>query len=437
MGPQVVNNQWTHLAGTYDGTDMKLYVNGALVGMLPGVSYIPNDFAPLWIGAGQTELQNIGGFFWLGKVDEVALYDRALTDQEVIDHYAAAFAVPIAPPEIIVAPAGISLIAGENATFDVGVHSTPPVTYQWQVDGVDIPGATERILSLLGLQAADAGMYRAKVGNSFGFAFSAAAELEVCSGTCDMPVLNPGFDDASGGFADFWNDNGGSVLGGDVGGNGWTAGYYTGGFPTDNTFATTVNPGPVRQDLNGRSFVEGVTYTLTVDLFSSDTYGPSNGGTLNWRIALTSDGETVAEDAWYSDEFQTAGETVPPGRLISITPNGGPGLTTATLVYTATAADAGKTIGVELGGDVTLGVTQGSSYYGHMDNVQLTADTSVAPTATMTLEWIGGNMVLSWDEAGTLQETEDLDAMWSDVPGATSPTVVVPTTPQNSFRLRE
>ncbi|WP_112226389.1 LamG domain-containing protein [Lentzea atacamensis] len=74
---------WTHLTGVFDAEtrDVKLYVNGELQGVAKATSP--------WHAAGNLRIgqSKAGGNFgnnWLGGLDEVRLYDRALTDAEVV-----------------------------------------------------------------------------------------------------------------------------------------------------------------------------------------------------------------------------------------------------------------------------------------------------------------------------------------------------------------
>ena len=53
-GPTVVTGQWTHLVGTYDGSNKSFYVNSDLVGATQP-TYLQNANKPLRIGAGATE----------------------------------------------------------------------------------------------------------------------------------------------------------------------------------------------------------------------------------------------------------------------------------------------------------------------------------------------------------------------------------------------
>jgi predicted ribosomally synthesized peptide with SipW-like signal peptide len=74
-------DEWTHVVGTYDGSDLRLYVNGTEVASQPqpaGITHSGNQFL---IG------QGTGGYFWAGELDEVAVYNVALTGAQVQDHY--------------------------------------------------------------------------------------------------------------------------------------------------------------------------------------------------------------------------------------------------------------------------------------------------------------------------------------------------------------
>jgi len=79
-------NTWYHLAGTYDGTSIKLYVNGTLVATTPQAGAMFLNSEPLLIGAND----GYGGTarkFTNGVIDEVRIWDRALTITEIADNY--------------------------------------------------------------------------------------------------------------------------------------------------------------------------------------------------------------------------------------------------------------------------------------------------------------------------------------------------------------
>jgi len=83
----VQNDTWVYLAGTHDGTTKRFFVNGQLVGSNQS-AFSPNDASVLRIGGGATESPT-GDFFFEGLIDEVAVYNRALSPARILTHYLA------------------------------------------------------------------------------------------------------------------------------------------------------------------------------------------------------------------------------------------------------------------------------------------------------------------------------------------------------------
>jgi len=80
--PQLVEQRvWTHLAGTYDGSSATLFVDGVKVGSLSISGTFPLDTTPVILG-GNGNAAAITELF-PGRIDEVALYNRALTPAEI------------------------------------------------------------------------------------------------------------------------------------------------------------------------------------------------------------------------------------------------------------------------------------------------------------------------------------------------------------------
>ncbi|MBP0011132.1 LamG-like jellyroll fold domain-containing protein [Roseofilum sp. Belize Diploria] len=81
QGADVVLNTWTHVAATYDGSTMKLYINGELSGSPVQSKILINNQYPLRIGAGMTE--GSPTYFFNGKIAEVRLWDKARSQEEI------------------------------------------------------------------------------------------------------------------------------------------------------------------------------------------------------------------------------------------------------------------------------------------------------------------------------------------------------------------
>ena len=71
-------NAWTHLAMTYDGTTMRMYVNGVQAGTRAVTGTIAVSSSPLRIGGNAP-----WGEFFAGQIDDVRIYNRALTAAEI------------------------------------------------------------------------------------------------------------------------------------------------------------------------------------------------------------------------------------------------------------------------------------------------------------------------------------------------------------------
>jgi len=78
-------------------------------------------------------------------------------------------------------PVDVTVGDGGAATFIAKANGFPRPTYQWTKDGVNVPGATDTILTLNGVTAASAGAYRLVATNSSGSITSNTATLTVNS----------------------------------------------------------------------------------------------------------------------------------------------------------------------------------------------------------------------------------------------------------------
>ena len=80
-------SQWYHIAGTWDGSEMKIYLDGELEDTTTAASSMSTSTEPLLIGAAYFEGSIRTSELFDGQMDEVRILDRALTAQEVEDDY--------------------------------------------------------------------------------------------------------------------------------------------------------------------------------------------------------------------------------------------------------------------------------------------------------------------------------------------------------------
>jgi len=74
-------DSWIHVAGTWDGTTARLFVNGIEESSLPYSLGMIDGTKPLFIGA--DEWSSPGLYNFDGKIDDVYIYNRALSPSEV------------------------------------------------------------------------------------------------------------------------------------------------------------------------------------------------------------------------------------------------------------------------------------------------------------------------------------------------------------------
>jgi len=71
-------DEWHHIAGTYDGTIFKCYIDGELADEWDYTGTMPENTASVTIGRRST-----GGTWFNGMIDEVMIYDHALSEDEI------------------------------------------------------------------------------------------------------------------------------------------------------------------------------------------------------------------------------------------------------------------------------------------------------------------------------------------------------------------
>jgi hypothetical protein len=83
------------------------------------------------------------------------------------------------PPGIVTQPLGLTVTNGGAASFSIIATGSVPMFYQWKHLGIALPDATNAVLSLPPVGAADAGAYSVVVTNAVGSAVSLNAVLRV------------------------------------------------------------------------------------------------------------------------------------------------------------------------------------------------------------------------------------------------------------------
>jgi alpha-tubulin suppressor-like RCC1 family protein len=92
-------------------------------------------------------------------------------------------------PSLTVQPWDRSVLPGSNSWLSAKAVSRDGMSYQWQLNGQNLTGATNDVLGIVNAQPANAGMYTLSASNSVGVAVSRHAKLTVFSGNLKAPTL--------------------------------------------------------------------------------------------------------------------------------------------------------------------------------------------------------------------------------------------------------
>jgi hypothetical protein len=124
-----------------------------------------------------------------GKIDDVAVFNKALTGSQLYSMFYAASGTTSYAPIIETQPVSQFVYAGQTVTFAVVGGGSEPLTYQWQVDtgtgfaninnGGQFSGANGPTLTIANTTGANAGNYQVILSNPANTVTSSAANLAV------------------------------------------------------------------------------------------------------------------------------------------------------------------------------------------------------------------------------------------------------------------
>jgi hypothetical protein len=167
---------WYHLAGLRGSNYLALFVNGVMESSNT-VNY-PQDYdtKALLFGAS-------GEPYWehklAGMLDEIGLYNRALSGPEILAIYNAGAAGRCKTTAIAPQPQSQFRYWGSSVTFTSGASGPGALDFRWRKDDAPIAGATNSSLTMTDLQMTNAGIYTLVVTNSSGSVTSSPAALQM------------------------------------------------------------------------------------------------------------------------------------------------------------------------------------------------------------------------------------------------------------------
>lgn len=184
-GLRVPENQWSFVALVVEPAKATLYlfnaggvssavnVHSHVVQPFAGTTYIGHDVG-----------DPTGERIFNGVIDEVSIWNRSLTGEQIAGLYSAASGMSV-PPSISLQPASQATYAGLNVQFSSTAVGSAPLAYRWLKngapvsDGGTLSGTATPALSITGPTASDAGAYSLRVTNTSGSVTSQVATLTV------------------------------------------------------------------------------------------------------------------------------------------------------------------------------------------------------------------------------------------------------------------
>jgi hypothetical protein len=180
-GGLLQSDVYQHVAWTYSTNTgiAALYLNGEAVASANLGSFVPNTTGDVYLGK---RVDGVPTDIYSGGMDEVTLYSRALSQGEIEAIYQASGAgkcQTLLAPVIYVEPTNQQVTANGTATLAVDAGGTPPLGYQWQLNGTNVPAETNSTLTLTNVWLGQGGLYDVTVANAAGSVTSTPTMLAV------------------------------------------------------------------------------------------------------------------------------------------------------------------------------------------------------------------------------------------------------------------
>jgi chitodextrinase len=353
---------WTHLAATYDGSRLTVWINGTVAGSVALSGNVVQSSAPLRIGG-----NSIWSEWFSGSIDDVRVYNRALAQSEI----KADMTNPVKRPSDTTPPSTptgltVSNVSQTGASLgwaassdDVGVTG-----YDVSVNGTTVTRTTSTNYAVgglncgtsytLGVTAVDA------AGNSSSRA-TTTATTAACPPQAPGPVASYGFDAGSGSTLrdDSGHSNAGTITNAAWASNGKFGGALS--FNGTNSLVTVADSPSL--DLTSAMTVEGWVNPTTLG--------------VDWRTVVVKEQPTQLAYALYAHE-------------------GGPG--PGGHAYVGSDTSAGTSSTIPTGAWTYLATTyDGSTITLYVNGSKVATRSATGPMATSASPLrIGGNSI--WGE---------------------------------------
>ena len=201
VSTSILDTNFHHVAVSKSGSTIIFYADGVAY---PAAAYDPGF--QFYTEAAMGGRSDDHGSCFIGLIDELAVFNRALASNEIRGIFLAGSdgkCLPQTAPTILAQPSSVGGIVGNFASFSVTAAGAPPLSYQWFKDGTILASGTSSTLNLSSIGTNDAGGYSVIITNLYGAITSTTAILTVIpSGSCYPPPS---------GLVGWWKLDGGTL----------------------------------------------------------------------------------------------------------------------------------------------------------------------------------------------------------------------------------
>ncbi len=179
--------EWDHVALVVNGDALQMttYTNGLAAGSapLPSTNYNYLNNTNFFLIGGDTFGNGVS---FNGQIDEAAVFDKALSAEQIAAHY---FSAAPSPPIIIRQPEPVTVFEGATVQLSAAAVGSPVLQYQWLYFGDPAPlmNETNATLVISNAMTSHTGSYSLLVSNEFGTVESTVVDVIVNS--TEPPII--------------------------------------------------------------------------------------------------------------------------------------------------------------------------------------------------------------------------------------------------------
>jgi hypothetical protein len=156
------DGRWNFVALVVEPAQATIYLDDGLGGALQSsvnvVDHSPEEFnGTLRFGS-----DSGSGRYFNGAIDDVVIFNRSLTQAEIKAIHDAGVSGAYTPSavQIVQQPKGAVIMAGDSYTLSAKAAGSLPLTFQWQKDNQDLPGAIRSSLAFASAAVTNSGTYQ-------------------------------------------------------------------------------------------------------------------------------------------------------------------------------------------------------------------------------------------------------------------------------------